>query len=1342
MRGRSRSSEGAAPAGQKAAGAPAPTYTSARSLAGAGGASNAHANTNANGSTNANPQFSPTRTALGSSNSLLRSTSGSGVNPSGSASGSSNALLHSASAAKMQMRYHANSSSNPSPAHSTGSPHSNGSFGGSPGGMGRPKAASTLGIGVAPMLRKKSSGYLGSLGSPARSASGQHQPGNAPASARHARHAQQQPSGGIKATGRHGGRRIRLLGGRSFMYSKDPSRESYFKRVFRSPFARAGMLPVLPLGAEEFEVTRLARWGRKLYGRRLVVSVSSRTVALQEPSGYVKTYPCASIVRLDSSPAPGTRNSDRVVELWLAQHATTGTMGAEMGGAPAPLDMSPVPSGGVGGGFGGSNRAVARGKAGLDLEPLLLEPAPDAAGGSVRRKSRIPFAAALGSSNAAKGGAPVGKPLRKRFEFATPELRDTFVTLVRQINKWATLSSRVFQRIQLSASDGVALIPVASAQPMLELAGMPREEARALLAFVDRTGDERIDPTDFFHFFVYLLQGSQMTVRDAQELADNLGSLFTGGPSGKRAGFSRQRPARNGNSSQGPNQGGEHNVRGTGEDAEEQAAADDKNAEEEEEEEEDVDEVSEVPFARWDGTNLAFRREHAASFPNGSSRAVGSADAADKSHLLREPFQLQLGKEFARQQAAMQWWGTEDGPEGNRRIRGAYLAVEPELVPGEDCHVREEQATFFCPVDDGIARPVSGAFFVTNYRVCFVAYQSGNLEPRVPAVPRQAARSGALAEGEEAYVGGPRLASLRDARAELSTAAQGDRPAGPDPIVWPHYGEDEWPGTATLRSRRYGRRPDSVLIAWYVPLSALWRVRPVAGGLQIQSKDQRSMHLAFDQSEEWLQAFAKELTRLRCPADVTGTFAFSHAHAVRASSALAVNGWNLFDARFEFTRQGVFNLRDRAGRQRFHLYEDGYKLSPTYPARYVLPTAFDVTSKLPVVAKYRSRGRVPVLTWAHPSNGAVLARSAQSRAGITLKRCPEDSELLTMFENEENPGLIIVDARPFSSAFGNQVARGAGPEHPKYYPNATVLFMGIPNIHKMRSSYHKLGSICAPGTVLDDDQNWLSKLEATQWLAHLRLLLEASTRMAEIITIEQTSVLVHCSDGWDRAGQLSALTQLLLDPYFRTLEGFAVLVEKDFCSFGHKFADRYGHPGGKMREEERSPIFIQFLDAVHQIMRQFPRRFEFNERLLCELAGHVYSARFGTFLFNTEQSREQSAARERTESVWTHVLALAPRLFVNAEYEPLPGVLWPSTSSKFVVLWERLFMAGDMQFLNIETCGQRMEPLSHRQEVASSQPQELQAKKTGHEAVAGRKRRMSDMEPGSFTAPRVDPPAV
>lgn len=61
-------------------------------------------------------------------------------------------------------------------------------------------------------------------------------------------------------------------------------------------------------------------------------------------------------------------------------------------------------------------------------------------------------------------------------------------------------------------------------------------------------------------------------------------------------------------------------------------------------------------------------------------------------------------------------------------------------------------------------------------------------------------------------------------------------------------------------------------------------------------------------------------------------------------------------------------------------------------------------------------------------------------------------------------------------------------------------------------------------------------------------------KIADKVENNKTSVLVHCSDGWDRTAQLTALSMIMLDPYYRTIVGFEVLIEKEWLSFGHKFA--------------------------------------------------------------------------------------------------------------------------------------------------------------------------------------------
>lgn len=65
-----------------------------------------------------------------------------------------------------------------------------------------------------------------------------------------------------------------------------------------------------------------------------------------------------------------------------------------------------------------------------------------------------------------------------------------------------------------------------------------------------------------------------------------------------------------------------------------------------------------------------------------------------------------------------------------------------------------------------------------------------------------------------------------------------------------------------------------------------------------------------------------------------------------------------------------------------------------------------------------------------------------------------------------------------------------------------------------------------------------------------------------------------------------------MDPYFRTLHGFMMLIEKEWINGGHKHIDRFAL--GKRDMGEYSTVFLQFLDCVYQMLRQFPLDFEFN----------------------------------------------------------------------------------------------------------------------------------------------------
>lgn len=161
-----------------------------------------------------------------------------------------------------------------------------------------------------------------------------------------------------------------------------------------------------------------------------------------------------------------------------------------------------------------------------------------------------------------------------------------------------------------------------------------------------------------------------------------------------------------------------------------------------------------------------------------------------------------------------------------------------------------------------------------------------------------------------------------------------------------------------------------------------------------------------------------------------------------------------------------------------------------------------------------------------------------------------------------------------------------------------------------------------PGSEAGYTGSFLSGLDKSEWLKHIRAVMETSLFIADAVEVEKTSVLVHCSDGWDRTAQTCAFASLIIDPYYRTLHGFQILVEKEWLTFGHKFSHRCGHVyENESSLKETAPIFTQFLECVWQLMQQYACAFEFNERLLVRLHEHAYSCQFGTFVGNCERER-------------------------------------------------------------------------------------------------------------------------
>jgi hypothetical protein len=377
----------------------------------------------------------------------------------------------------------------------------------------------------------------------------------------------------------------------------------------------------------------------------------------------------------------------------------------------------------------------------------------------------------------------------------------------------------------------------------------------------------------------------------------------------------------------------------------------------------------------------------------------------------------------------------------------------------------------------------------------------------------------------------------------------------------------------------------------------------------VRCRDFTFVTFNFADHETARDAFEFIKTRTCKLGTVEKLYAFSHKPLKMEKE---VNGWEFYDPKAEFRRQGISEKLPDKG-WRITTVNKDYTFCDTYPAFLVVPSKIS-DNVLKYAREFRSRNRIPALSYIHPVNNCTITRSSQPLAGITRKTNVQDEKLVAasfsasmptgsedttpmssqhdvsngasieselseterfedelisksaaMYDEKTGKRLIygaqqknlIVDARPTINAMVNQV-QGMGSENMDKYKFAEKIFLSIENIHVMRSSLNKVVDALKDADISPLPPN-RELLQQSGWLRHIHDVLDGSAIIARQIGIHHSHALIHCSDGWDRTSQLSALAQIMLDPYYRTMEGFIVLVEKDWLSFGHMFRLRSGH---------------------------------------------------------------------------------------------------------------------------------------------------------------------------------------
>lgn len=278
---------------------------------------------------------------------------------------------------------------------------------------------------------------------------------------------------------------------------------------------------------------------------------------------------------------------------------------------------------------------------------------------------------------------------------------------------------------------------------------------------------------------------------------------------------------------------------------------------------------------------------------------------------------------------------------------------------------------------------------------------------------------------------------------------------------------------------------------------------------------------------------------------------------------------------------------------------------------------------------------------------------------------------------------MVLDARNARSAYLNAV-NGGGMMPLDNYPDCERQYLDMENIHGVRTAYWQTFQL-----IIEEKASRRKALEGAGWLQLYTTMMKGVARVIELV-LEGWAVLIHCSDGWDRTAQLVSLAQICLQPRYRTILGLIHLIEREWIKAGHQFdtrlarlvplnalsftkkrmakingfLDRITTPSvissnytdEESTDDEFSPIFPQFLDALRQLIRVYPTAFEFNHLLIDEIEREVWTMRYATFAGDSEAGRKSrfgdyDDAVQVRSMFWYELLKYRER-FLNSSYDP------------------------------------------------------------------------------------------
>ena len=320
------------------------------------------------------------------------------------------------------------------------------------------------------------------------------------------------------------------------------------------------------------------------------------------------------------------------------------------------------------------------------------------------------------------------------------------------------------------------------------------------------------------------------------------------------------------------------------------------------------------------------------------------------------------------------------------------------------------------------------------------------------------------------------------------------------------------------------------------------------------------------------------------------------------------NGWECYSIDNEQKRQAI-------PKDKWRIEENiKFQLSKHIPGNLIVPKEIN-KAELQKIAKRRFNDKLPLLTWRSIITGRIILRGSTPKKNISITE-EENKFFERIVQSTPSDTIITIDLQDLINE-----------NHPNEEGNRNHVVIQIPNENQFIPLFYSI--------MVDHVTNSIKQYFIQHLFENLLKILDGIEIIMDYIS-DGHNILLQNETGDGFLSLISAVIQLYLDPYYRTVKGFCCLIDKEFLYFGHLFILT---PDKKRKKNSDvfSSIFVIFLDIVWQLMIRNPISFEFDEKLLLFFIDSIHSCEFGSFITSCEFEKLEMNVPNSTPSIFSYI---------------------------------------------------------------------------------------------------------